>query len=48
VAKIVDLFDLEGFVDAQAPVYEQLRREMAAGRKHVARGRRRAARTIRK
>jgi uncharacterized protein (DUF1810 family) len=32
-ARIVDLFNLERFVDAQAPVYEQVRREMAAGRK---------------
>jgi uncharacterized protein (DUF1810 family) len=28
-----DPFNLERFVDAQAPVYEQVRREMAAGRK---------------
>jgi uncharacterized protein (DUF1810 family) len=32
-AQIADPFDLERFVDAQAPVYEQVRREMAAGRK---------------
>ena len=30
---MADPFNLERFVDAQAPVYEQVRREMAAGRK---------------
>jgi uncharacterized protein (DUF1810 family) len=30
---MADLFDLERFVDAQAPVYEQARRELKAGRK---------------
>ena len=33
MAHITDPFDLERFVDAQAPVYEQVRREMEAGRK---------------
>lgn len=28
-----DVFDLRRFVEAQAPVYEQVRRELAAGRK---------------
>ena len=32
-AQIADPLNLERFVDAQAPVYEQVRREMAAGRK---------------
>jgi uncharacterized protein (DUF1810 family) len=32
-AQIADPFNLERFVDAQAAVYEQVRREMAAGRK---------------
>jgi len=32
-AKMPDCFDLHRFVDAQAPVYEQVRREMEAGRK---------------
>ena len=30
---MADPFDLERFVDAQAPVYEQVRQEMKAGRK---------------
>jgi uncharacterized protein (DUF1810 family) len=30
---MADPFNLERFVDAQAPVYEQVRREMQAGRK---------------
>jgi uncharacterized protein (DUF1810 family) len=30
---MADLFNLERFVDAQAPVYEQVRRELRAGRK---------------
>ena len=30
---MADPFDLERFVEAQAPVYEQVRREMEAGRK---------------
>jgi uncharacterized protein (DUF1810 family) len=30
---MADLFNLERFVDAQAPVYEQARRELEAGRK---------------
>jgi uncharacterized protein (DUF1810 family) len=30
---VTDPFNLERFVGAQAPVYEQVRREMAAGRK---------------
>ena len=30
---MADRFNLERFVDAQAPVYEQVRREMVAGRK---------------
>ena len=30
---MADPFNLERFVDAQAPVYDQARREMAAGRK---------------
>jgi uncharacterized protein (DUF1810 family) len=30
---MADPFDLQRFVDAQAPVYEQVRREMEAGRK---------------
>ena len=30
---MADAFDLQRFVDAQAPVYEQARREMEAGRK---------------
>jgi uncharacterized protein (DUF1810 family) len=32
-AQIADSFNLERFVDVQAPIYEQVRREMAAGRK---------------
>jgi uncharacterized protein (DUF1810 family) len=32
-AQIGDPFNLERFVDAQAPVYQQARREMAAGQK---------------
>jgi uncharacterized protein (DUF1810 family) len=32
-AQIADPFNLERFVDAQAPVYERVRREMEAGRK---------------
>jgi uncharacterized protein (DUF1810 family) len=31
--RVADAFDLQRFVDAQAPVYEQVRRELKVGRK---------------
>ena len=31
--RVADPFDLQRFVDAQAPVYEQVRRELTVGRK---------------